>query len=66
MSKIAARFGIPLSQLVEANKAAHPDPNKIAIGDLLVIPTPAPSAFGDAQPATTPAPATRTPAATRR
>jgi hypothetical protein len=71
MSKIAGKFGIALADLVAANKDKYPNPDKIAIGDLLVIPTPPPSGFTDARtaaPAATPtrAPATRTPTPTRR
>jgi LysM repeat protein len=71
MSKIAAKFGIPLTELVAANKDKIPNPDKIAIGDLVVIPVPPPSGFTDprtAAPAASPTrpPATRTPTPTRR
>ncbi len=42
MSKIAAQFNVPLDQLISANRATVKDPNKVQIGDQLVIPTPVP------------------------
>jgi nucleoid-associated protein YgaU len=42
LSTIAKRFKITVEELLAANKQIK-DPNKIAIGDVLVIPTPAPS-----------------------
>jgi LysM repeat protein len=47
MSRIAAKLGVPLTALIEANKDKYPDPNKLAIGDLLVIPAPPPTSFTD-------------------
>jgi len=47
MSKIAAKFGIPLADLIAANKDQVPNPNKIAVGDSVIIPAPLPSAFLD-------------------
>jgi len=38
LSEIAARFGIPLAQLIEANAERLPDPNNLQIGDELIIP----------------------------
>lgn len=43
MSKIANRFGVPLQTLIDANKATIPDPNKIKIGDQVIIPAAAPT-----------------------
>ena len=39
MSKIATRFHVPLATLVAANKTTIPDPNKLKIGDQVIIPT---------------------------
>ena len=39
MSKIANKFHLPLATLVEANKANIPDPNKLKIGDQVIIPS---------------------------
>lgn len=43
MSRIANRFGVPLQTLIDANKATIPDPNKIKIGDQVIIPAAAPT-----------------------
>jgi hypothetical protein len=45
MARIAGRFGITLQQLIDANKDSVPDPNKLQIGDVLVIPVPIPTAL---------------------
>jgi LysM repeat protein len=71
MSKIAAKFGVPLADLVAANKDKIPNPDKLSIGDLVIIPAPPPSGFTDprtAAPAASPTrpPATRTPTPTVR
>ena len=47
LSKIAARFGISLDALLAANAAAIPDPNKIKIGDRVIIPETPPTEFVD-------------------
>jgi LysM repeat protein len=39
MSRIANKFHVPLATLVEANKTNIPDPNKLKIGDQVIIPT---------------------------
>jgi LysM repeat protein len=57
MSKIAARFGIPLQVLVDANAANIPDPDVLDVGQEVVIPNIAPSAVPDAG-AVTEAPST--------
>ena len=55
MSKIAAKFSIPLTVLIDANKDRYPNPDKIVAGDTLVIPSALPSSFKDAtQPSKTP------------
>jgi hypothetical protein len=45
MSKIAARFGLTLPELCEANKTNIPNCDKIAIGDEITIPAKAPEEF---------------------
>jgi LysM repeat protein len=41
MSRIANRFGVPLDALIEANRETIPNPDRLNIGDQLVIPAPA-------------------------
>jgi LysM repeat protein len=48
MSKIAALFGVALDELIAANRELHPDPDRLQIGDQVIIPTPAPDGSGDA------------------
>ena len=43
LSGIAGRFGIALSDLIAANAENLPDPDKLQIGDQLIIPVPVPS-----------------------
>jgi nucleoid-associated protein YgaU len=43
LSRIAGRFGITLADLIAANTETLPDPDKLQIGDRLVIPAPQPS-----------------------
>lgn len=43
MSRIAGRFGIPLEDLIAANTETVPDPNKVRIGQELIIPVPLPT-----------------------
>ena len=49
MSRIAARFGVPLQTLIDANKTTIPNPDALQIGDKVTIPAPAattiPNAF---------------------
>jgi LysM repeat protein len=45
MSKIAAKFHVSLADLVAANKAKFPDPNKIVVGSVLIIPGSVPSSL---------------------
>ena len=56
LSKIAKRFGLTIDQIVQANAALIKDPNKIAEGQQLNIPTPPPSDVpaGSASPAPSP------------
>ncbi len=42
LSAIAKEFGITLDQLLEANKDTIDDPNKISVGDEIIIPAPPP------------------------
>jgi LysM repeat protein len=55
MSKIAAKFGVPLQTLIDANKATVPNPNLLQIGQQLVIPAVAPTTIPGASPGPTPA-----------
>lgn len=48
MSSIAARFGVSLGELLDANPAIK-DPNKIAVGQVITIPSPGPTAAPTAQ-----------------
>jgi LysM repeat protein len=43
MSKIAARFHVPLQALIDANKTSVPDPNQVKIGQVVTIPTTLPT-----------------------
>jgi nucleoid-associated protein YgaU len=43
MSKIAKKFGVTLDELIAANATTIPDPDKLAIGDVVTIPVPTPS-----------------------
>jgi hypothetical protein len=43
MSRIANRFGIPLGDLIAANQQTIPDPDRLQIGDTVIIPVPIPS-----------------------
>jgi hypothetical protein len=43
MSRIAKKFGIALDDLIAANAANIPDPDKLKIGDQVIIPVPTPS-----------------------
>jgi len=65
LNKIAKKFGLTLDQLLAANKATIKDPNKIKVGQVIIIPVPAPSDFtdpsaaapsGEAAPTDSPAP----------
>jgi hypothetical protein len=52
LSSIAKKFKITIDQLLAANKQIK-NPNKIAIGDVLTIPTPTPSEIVDSGPSAT-------------
>lgn len=43
LSRIAGRFGVRLEDLIAANAETLPDPDKLQIGDQLIIPVPLPS-----------------------
>jgi LysM repeat protein len=45
MSKIADKFGISLGLLIEANKETIPDPDKLNIGDEVIIPAVPPTSI---------------------
>jgi LysM repeat protein len=40
MSNIASRFGVSLDDLIAANRETVPDPDKLDVGDILIIPLP--------------------------
>ncbi|MEO5704021.1 MAG: LysM domain-containing protein, partial [Candidatus Limnocylindrales bacterium] len=40
LSRIAGRYGITLADLISANAENLPDPDKLQIGDQLIIPVP--------------------------
>ncbi len=54
MSKIATQFNVTLDQLLEANAEAIPNPDLIAIGDEVIIPTSLPSEIPNASVAPSP------------
>ena len=43
LSGIAGRFGISLQELIDANRETVPGPDKLHIGDVLIIPVPLPT-----------------------
>ncbi len=47
LSKIANRFGVTLADLLEANKDTIKDPNRINVGDRIIIPAAPPTEFVD-------------------
>ncbi len=51
MSKIATRFGIPLQALIDANAENIPDPNRLQIGDEVIIPVATPTEIPGEVPA---------------
>lgn len=57
MSKIANKFGIPLSLLIEANKETIPDPDALQIGDEVIIPSLPPTSIPGASPSSSGSPA---------
>jgi LysM repeat protein len=48
LSKIAKKFGLTIDELIEANQTTIKDPDKIGLGDQIIIPAPSPS---DLEPA---------------
>jgi LysM repeat protein len=50
MSKIAKKFSVPLQVLIDANKTTIPNPDKLKIGDAVIIPSATPSALPGASP----------------
>jgi hypothetical protein len=51
MSSIADQFNVPLGDLIAANTANIPDPDKLQIGDQVIIPVPVPSSLPGASAA---------------
>ena len=47
LSKIAKQFGVTLEDLLAANADSIPDPNKIKVGDRVIIPAAPPTEFVD-------------------
>ena len=45
MSKIAKRFGIPLQTLIDANKTTVPNPDRVVIGQQVIIPVATPTSL---------------------
>jgi len=43
MSKIAKKFGVALGELIAANAENIPNPDRLQIGDQVIIPVPTPS-----------------------
>ncbi|MEO8207674.1 MAG: LysM peptidoglycan-binding domain-containing protein, partial [Chloroflexota bacterium] len=54
MSKIANRYGVPLQVLIDANKAAIPNPDRLQVGQEVIIPVTAPTLVPNAEPTPTP------------
>lgn len=62
LSKIAKRFGVSLDALIEANKDRIPNPDRIDVGDQIVIPTPPPDVIpGEPSPNASEVPASEAP-----
>lgn len=62
LSKIAKQFGVTLDALLEANKDRITNPDRINIGDEIVIPTPPPEVIpGEPSPNGSEAPASGVP-----
>ncbi|OGO57175.1 MAG: hypothetical protein A2V84_13125 [Chloroflexi bacterium RBG_16_70_13] len=57
MSKIADRFGVPLSALIEANRETVPNPDLLQIGQEVIIPVAAPTTLPGVSPSPSPTPA---------
>lgn len=58
MSRIANRFGVPLQMLIDANKETIPNPDKLTIGQEVIIPATAPTLVPDAGGSAVPAAST--------
>lgn len=56
MSAIAARFGVSLDALIEANSETVPNPNQVQVGQTLVIPTAPPAEIPGASSEPSPSP----------
>jgi hypothetical protein len=54
MSRIANRFHVPLQTLIDANKTTIPNPDKLKIGDQVIIPTATPTELPGSSPASSP------------
>ena len=59
LSKIAKKFGLTLDELLAANKDTIKNPDKIKVGQVIIIPVPTPDEVTDpsaVEPSDTPAP----------
>ncbi len=56
LSKVARRFGLTLDELLAANTKTIKDPNKITIGDQIIIPVPSSGEPGPSASSSSPAP----------
>ena len=56
MSRIANKFHVPLGLLIEANRDAIPNPDRLTIGQEVVIPEVAPTTIPGASDAPSPSP----------
>ena len=50
LSGIASRFGVSLAELIDANRERLPDPDRLNIGDELIIPAVAPDGLSGGSP----------------
>ena len=47
LNKIAKKFGVTVEQILDANKDTIKNPNKIKVGQEIIIPVPVPEEFTD-------------------
>jgi LysM repeat protein len=56
LSKIARAFGVTVDELLAANKDTIKDPDRIKVGDQIIIPVPVPEEVGGGTVSASPAP----------
>ena len=56
LNKIAKKFNVTVAAIEAANKDRIKDPNRIKVGDTIVIPTPPPAEVGGGEPSASPSP----------